>query len=427
MPPMSFRSFLLRSFLRSSKRAAALSCLSLLLSVGAVAAPAEPVAVIAIGFSGSLGGVSEQFSKSQANAADMALAEANRQQPRIGGRRVQFHLLRHDDRNQPESAVAVARQLLREGAVAVIGTTDSDTTRVAARIYSDAGVALVAPAASAAALSEQGNTSFFRMIGHDGHASAYLIDYAVRQLGMRRIAVVDNGSLYGAAAVATVYERICQAGLKPVLRERVSYTSDLQQLAQRLGQSKAQGVFFGGYSQAAPLARAIQREGRGPRLMLASSGEVGPAFLVAARSAAGEVLAIEPGLPVGSLPGWSRFEHDYRERFGVEPYGLAPFAYDAAQVLLAAIRQADSARPDKIIETLRQIRFKGLTGTVAFDEKGNLRHPQFTLYTVRDQHWIALQTFEGMPPPPLRPRMEGEKAGKDGGGLDCAPPAAAKR
>ncbi|WDZ96076.1 branched-chain amino acid ABC transporter substrate-binding protein [Herbaspirillum sp. WKF16] len=387
-----------RTFPRLHKRAAALCCLSLyVLPCLSGAAPAQQPKTILIGFSGALGGVSEQFGKSQANAAEMALIEANRHHPRIGGQPVFFRLLRHDDHNQPEAAAAVARQLLKAGVAAVIGTTDSGTARVAAKIYSDAGVALLSPAASAAALAEQGNAGFFSMIGHDGHAGAYLADYAMHELNMRRIAVIDNGSMYGMAAAATVHERICQAGFRPVLRERVGYASDLQQLAWQIRQSGAQGVFFGGYAQAASLARALHRTGRGPRLMLASSGEVGSPFLVAARSAAAEVLAIEPGLPETGLPGWRRFERDYRERFGADPYGLAPFAYDAAQVLLAAIRQGDSAEPGKIIEALRQIRFKGLTGTVAFDEAGYPRHPLFTVYTVRDRHWVPLRTYEGPP------------------------------
>lgn len=122
---------------RLMMRVAALCCL--VLCQGAAAGQDDAVRTILIGFSGSLSGVSESFGKSLANAAEMALSEINRQNPRVGGQRVFYRLLRQDDRNDPETAVAVAKQLLQEGVVAVIGTASSGTTQAVARIYAEAG------------------------------------------------------------------------------------------------------------------------------------------------------------------------------------------------------------------------------------------------------------------------------------------------
>ncbi|MFJ3048498.1 branched-chain amino acid ABC transporter substrate-binding protein [Herbaspirillum chlorophenolicum] len=384
----------------SAKRIAFVALAFLLPLPGLAAADADgQEKTVLIGFSGALSGVSETFGKSMANAADMALGEINRQQIRIGNQRVFFRLLRQDDRNDPETAVAVARQLLQAGVVAVIGTANSATAQAAARIYSDAGVPMVTPAASAASLSEQGNTGFFRMVGRDDHAAACLVDYVMRSMNVRRLGVVDNGSMFGVGLAASVIEHAGQAeGLKVVAHERVSYTSDLRKMIRNMKQRGVDALFFGGYSaQAVLLAQVIQQEGGGMRLLLASSGVAGATYLIAARSAANGVVAVESGMPTQDMHGWQRFEEEYHQRFGLNIYGTTPFAYDAAQVLVAAMRQANSTNPRTLIGTLHKIVFKGLTGVVAFEPDGDPRTPIFTVYEGQGQRWIPLKTYEGYP------------------------------
>ncbi|TWC69425.1 branched-chain amino acid ABC transporter substrate-binding protein [Herbaspirillum sp. SJZ099] len=381
-------------------RRIALVVLACLLPLPGLAAPDadDQARVVLVGFSGALSGVSETFGKSMANAADMALGEINRQQIRIGNQRVFFRLLRQDDRNDPETAVAVARQLLQAGVVAVIGTSNSTTAQAVAKIYSDAGVPMLTPAASASSLSEQGNEGFFRMVGRDDLAAANLVDYAARSMGIRRLGVVDNESMFGIGLATSVTEYARQAGITVVGRERISYTSDLRQMIREMKRRGAEALFFGGYSaQAVLLTQLIQQEGGGMRLLLASSGVAGATYLIAARSAANGVVAIESGMPPRDMPGWRRFEEEYHQRFGLNIYGTTPFAYDAVQVLVAAMRQANSTNPRTLIDTLHKIVFKGLTGTVAFEPDGDPRIPVFTVYQGQGQRWVPLKTYEGYP------------------------------
>ncbi|MCA1326447.1 branched-chain amino acid ABC transporter substrate-binding protein [Herbaspirillum sp. alder98] len=351
--------------------------------------------IVLIGFSGALSGVSEELGKSLANAAEMALAEVNRLHPRVAGQRIAFRLLRYDDRSDPATAIEGARQMLQAGVVAVIGTANSTTSAAVARIYSDAGVALISPAASATALTEQGYTSFFRLISHDGHAGKYLGQHVVQGMKLRRLAVIDNGSMYGIGVAASFFDQVRASGVTVVVRERISYASDLAQLVRRLRLRGAEALFFGGYAaQAAHLAQTMRQEGGGMRLLMASSGVVGASFLIAARSAADGTVAIESGVPTAAMAGWRRFEDDYHQRFGLHIHGLTPFAYDAAQVAVAAVRQADSLDARRIVEVLRRISFRGLTGMIAFDARGNPRNPQLSIFEVRDQRWVPLRSID---------------------------------
>lgn len=373
--------------------------LSLLMLLPAGAVPLRidpPPKTVLIGFSGPLSGVSELVGKSLANAAEMALGEVNRQNPRIGGQRVFFRLVRKDDRNDVRTSVRVARQLLDAGVVAVIGTANSGTTQAVGKLFADAGVPLVSPAATSSALTSSGFSSFFRLVGHDEYAARDLAQFAVQHAQIERFAVVDNGTLFGSGVANSFAAQVQAAGALVVAREHVGFVSDLREVVRRMKQFDAQVIFFGGYNaQSVWLTQLIQQERLDITLMLASSGAASPHFIIAARSAANGTIAIEPGLPPTRIAGLRRFEQEYTERFGFNLFGLAPFAYDAAQVLVAAMRQANSVVPQQVTAALRTIQFKGLTGVIAFDGNGDPRHPVFTVYQATDQKWVALKTYEG--------------------------------
>lgn len=69
----------------------------------------------------------------------------------------------------------------------------------------------------------------------------------------------------------------------------------------------------------------------------------------------------------------------------------APFSYDAVQMLVAAIRQANFPDRQRIVAAMRPVRHNGLTGPVAFDAEGNQAHPVFTIYHVKNQKWTPLK------------------------------------
>jgi branched-chain amino acid transport system substrate-binding protein len=62
----------------------------------------------------------------------------------------------------------------------------------------------------------------------------------------------------------------------------------------------------------------------------------------------------------------------YKEKFGQTPDALGTLAYDGTNLMLEAIRKANSDDPVKIREALASIKgFKGVTGESAMDDNGN--------------------------------------------------------
>lgn len=352
--------------------------------------------VVRIGFAGPLSGASEELGKSLANAAELAVIEANRQPLRIKGQRVQLRLLRMDDRNKEDGAVDAAGKLIKEGVIGVIGGINSNTARAALPVYSDAGVAMVTPSASLPSLAATGSTSFFRMVVTDSEATRTVADYVINNLHLRRVAVIDNGSMFGTDLAQTFELLSRQFGATVVSRaSSVDFTTDMHPLVRQAKDRGAQAIFFGGYSgEGARLALAIQHNGGGLRLAMAQSSAVGPSFLDMARTSAEHAITAESGLPTSIMPGWPRFQEHYQRRFGSAVYGLTPFAYDGVQALVAAMRRADSDKPTEVRDALRKLNLHGLTGTISFDERGNRRYTTHTLFEVRQQRWVPLKVYD---------------------------------
>jgi branched-chain amino acid transport system substrate-binding protein len=59
------------------------------------------------------------------------------------------------------------------------------------------------------------------------------------------------------------------------------------------------------------------------------------------------------------------------------------------------MQQARSAQPARFLPLLAAIRHEGVTGTIAFDAKGDLRDAAMTLYTYRQGKKVKLQVVRG--------------------------------
>jgi branched-chain amino acid transport system substrate-binding protein len=82
--------------------------------------------------------------------------------------------------------------------------------------------------------------------------------------------------------------------------------------------------------------------------------------------------------------GMEKFRADFKAKFGTDVQVYAPYVYDAVKVMAAAMVTANSADPAKYLPALAATNgFKGVTGTVTFDEKGDIKNGALTLMTYK--------------------------------------------
>ncbi len=357
----------------------------------------EPLTLL-IGFAGPLSGVAAGVGRSMQNAVQLALDEANRRGLRVAGKPVQLKLLSQDDRADPAAAEYVARYLVEQHVIAVVGHWTSGTSLAAAPVYHAAGVIQITPSAMSRQLTLLSYPRIFRTIPNNESVGRLSAQYAVGSLGAKTVVTIDDRTPFGAGLADEFAQTVQRMGLQMAGRYSVSdKTSDFNAALIQARKLRPDLIFFGGLDwQAGVLAKAIKRLKLDARLM-ASAGTVGLPFLMRAGADGNGTLVLEPGPPQDKMPGWKSFRQRYSQHFDSNIDLYAVFAYDAAQAIINGIRLAGSTDTDAIALAMHRLRFEGVGGVVAFNEEGDLLHPSYTMYEVQDQHWTPVARFNGLP------------------------------
>jgi len=372
----------------SSTSLTLIASVALALLSGAVHAQSSPsdVTVVKIGHVAPTSGQSAHLGRDNEDGARMALDELNAKGVVLGGRKVRLELLAEDDGADPKQGTAAAQKLVDAKVAGVIGHLNSGTTLPASKIYSTAGIPQISPSATNPKYTRQGYKTAFRVVADDAQLGGTLGSYAVKELKARTIAVIDDRTAYG-QGVADEFERgVREAGGTLVAREATTdKATDFSGILTSLKAKKPDIIFFGGMdSIGGPMLRQMKQLGIKARFM----GGDGICTSDLPKLAGGsvpdrQVFCAEAG---GADGAQKKTLEDFRGRFkakyGYEVKLYSPYVYDAVNVLVAAMVKAGSAEPAKYLPVLAATKdFPGVTGSISFDAKGDLRNGALTLYT----------------------------------------------
>jgi branched-chain amino acid transport system substrate-binding protein len=128
---------------------------------------------------------------------------------------------------------------------------------------------------------------------------------------------------------------------------------------------------------------------------LAGDGVQTAEFLKLSGDAAEGVYASSPGVPLDQMPQGPAFAEKYKAKFNQEIQLYAPYAYDAMNVMLEAMKKAGSTDPAKYLPELAGIQYQGVTGNISFDEKGDIKGGGISLYQAKGGKWEYIETIGG--------------------------------
>ena len=100
-----------------------------------------------------------------------------------------------------------------------------------------------------------------------------------------------------------------------------------------------------------------------------------------------DVYCTQAGLAMDRMPGGKDFNARFKKRFNVDVQLYAPYSYDAATALIEAMKLANSADPAKYLPLMQKVSFKGVTGPIAFDARGDSREGGVSLYQFNAGRW----------------------------------------
>ncbi|MEO5815224.1 MAG: ABC transporter substrate-binding protein [Gemmatimonadaceae bacterium] len=307
----------------------------------------------------------------------------------------QFRLLRVDDHESVDEGRLVAQRLAAEGQVsAVIGHMQSYVTVPAAAVYDAAGIVLIAPTSTDAALTSRGYARVFRTIFTDRDAGRQMAELA-KTKGVQRVGIFYIRNDYGRALSNAFEVRANALGLDII--DRQSYdpgsrgAAELEQIVRLWKERHVDGVFLA--AEAGPAAR-IARELKRQKVavMMFGGDALGiPPFLAEGGDAVNGIMLPTPFHPGDPRPEVQRFAAAFQKRFGLQPDALAALGYDAVQVLTHAMRVAGSPEAEKVAPVLHGLRnWKGVTGTFSFDASGDLSTNPITTVVVRNGEFTYL-------------------------------------
>jgi branched-chain amino acid transport system substrate-binding protein len=349
-----------------------------------------------IGHAGPLTGSIAHLGKDNENGVRLALDEANAAGIEIGGKKVKFELLSEDDQADPKQGTIVAQKLVDAKVVGVIGHLNSGTTIPASKLYHDASIPQISPSATNVTYTNQGYKTAFRVMANDAQQGKVLGDFAVTKLGAKNIAIIDDRSAYG-QGLADEFEKAAQAAGATILAREFTDTTktDFTAILTSIKGKNPDLIFYGGMdAQAGPMMKQIKNLGLTAKY-LAGDGVQTAEFLKLAADGAEGAYASSPGVPLDKMPGGTAFADKYKSKFNQEIQLYAPYAYDAMNVMLEAMKKAGSTDPAKYLPVMAGIQYQGVTGNIAFDDKGDIKGGGISLYQVKDGKWEYIETIGG--------------------------------
>ena len=343
------------------------SLIGALMSIVCVIAAVQ--AEIKVGIAGPLSGSALLGGEQQEIGAQKAIEHLNNKGGVLGKRIVAISV---DDACEPRQAKAVARQLVNEGVVFVVGHVCSACSLAASKIYEKAGIIMISPASTNPKVTDEGGANVFRVVGRDDQQGTIAGDYLANNHSNSNIAIIHDGQAYGLGLAEFTKRQLNKRGVTEVMFD--NYTKDqkdYKSIVDKLVNKKIDILYAGGYmTDIGIIARQAKKEL--PNLRLFSGDSlVGVEFLfVAGKAGEGTYFTFGPDMRL--KPGARDVVAAIREEDAYEPDGYTLYSYGTVQAWAQAVKQAGSLKPKAVIDAFRAGSFDTVLGKIGFDEKGDV-------------------------------------------------------
>lgn len=340
-----------------------------------------------IGFIGGLSDRNSDNGQSGLNGVILAVEEFNRAGG-AAGRMVE--LIHRDDAQNAETAAKSARELVEARVEAVVGPFTSGMAKVIVPITGAAGIFQVSPTITSMDFYGQDDNLF--RINRTTRDNAR--DYArvMRARGQKAIAVAydTRNRNFTESWLKEFRAAVVEAG--DTLAAEVPYESaadaDFAAVIGRMLQGRPDGLLF--ISGALDVARLAQQARRqAPTLPIAAAEWAATEQLIELGGQVVEGLLIVQNFDRDDSSARFRdFSEAYFKRFQRKPGYSSVSAYDAATVVLTALKNRKSGETLKAA-ALRSGPYPGLQQTITFDANGDT--PRKVFFTeIRDGRYVRI-------------------------------------
>jgi branched-chain amino acid transport system substrate-binding protein len=347
----------------------------------AAAAPAAH-AQVKVGVGGPLTGPNAAFGAQFRNGVEQAAADINAAGG-IAGQKIE--LVFGDDVSDPKQGVSVANKFAGEGVKFVIGHFNSSVSIPSSDVYAENGILQITPASTNPKFTDRGMWNTFRTCGRDDQQGDVAGRYIAEKFKGKKVAVVHDKTTYGKGLADETKKTMNKLGITEVLYEGVNTgEKDFSALVSKLKQAGADLVYWGGlHTEGGLIVRQMRDQGLATVLMGADGIATDEFAAIAGPGAEGTLMTFAPD-PQKRPEAQAVLKKFEERKFRPESYTL--YSYAALQIVKQAAETAKSLDPKKVADAMRSgAVHKTVIGDIAFDKKGDITRPDYTMYTWKKQ------------------------------------------
>ena len=319
--------------------------------------------------------------------AQLAVEEAQPEFEKLG---FKLELAPQDDQANPDVGVAVARRLVTDPEiVAIVGHLNTGVAIPSSEVYKDYQLPMVSPANTGPAVTDRCYLNIDRLVGRDDVQGPAGAEFAVKELGAKRIFIVHDKTTYGQGVAEQFKKKAEELGAQVVGFVGTEEKANFQALILQMKAKKPDFVYFGGiYHQAGVLLKQMRERGIKATFMGPDGLDSSKFVEIAGEAAKGAYYTTVAG-PIEKYPKAKAMAEKFEKKFGKKPESFAIYAYDSANVVIKALKEfvAYAKRPPTRAELsmlIRQTTLEGVTGYVAFDYKGDRKKADYFVVHLKE-------------------------------------------
>ena len=348
-------------------------------------APAYSGTDILIGEYASLSGSTATFGKSSSNGTALAVEEANKTGGVLGKKiRVQVE----DTASTPIGAAqAVTKLINSNGVLAVLGEVASSRSLAAAPICQAAGVPMISPSSTNPKVTQVGNY-IFRTCFIDPYQGPVIAKFAKGTLKAKTGAILkDVKNAYSVGLTETIGDEF-NKGAKIVATESFQEgDKDFRAQLTSIKRANPDVLFVPAYYNEVGLIARQARSLGIKSVMLGTDGWDSEKLTEIGGKAIDGSYFSNHYSPQSKDPRVVKFVAAYKAKFGAVPDALAAVGYDAARIMIDAIKRAGDTDRAKIREAIAATKnYPGVTGDITIDKDRNAIKPIVILQIVNGQY-----------------------------------------
>ena len=358
--------------------------------------------VVKVGVNLSLTGADAHSAKLMLDGAQLAFDQANQSHAVPG---YTFEAVSFDDATatagqyDPVQAATNARKMVGDKQmIAAIGPQMSGAGKAMAPILSQGDLAIITPSSTNPDITDPkfaqqyrpaGKPIYFRTVTTDAFQGPNMANFLANKLHVKTVYILDDSGAYGVGMADAFQRQAEKDGIKVLGRDRLDpKAADYTAVLTKIKSLNPEALYYGGVGQAG-VKLAKQAYDIIPNVIKAGGdGVFGPEMLTAAGFPAVEgwyATIASPHLTDNTKA--EKFVQAFKAKFGESPEDYSITSYDAASVIIDAVKRLVAEHKpvnhSTVRDAIQNAQVQTIQGVIAFDQNGDIKDRTVSVFQIK--------------------------------------------